>query len=391
LGGPDELPGSLFGTAIDITPFSNTNYIDFRTGGSTDEDPIEADRSEEGDIAWLSAGKELFMGTSRREDVISSIGPNITPSDITARANSAEGGTLIRPRDLGTQLFFVSPERNRIYSFDYVRGRDGYTPVDITFASEHLFNLDSILELSTFKGKEKFLIAVLANGTAAVGVYSQDIDTIGWSIIETEGQIISVSEFVSNGTHQVAMLVKRNNKLYIERWRPEQAVYLDSYVTVSSATPQTQFFGFDHLAGQTVGVIADGWTQEDITVGVDGSILLNEPAEVVSAGYHYIQRIKTLPYDTQDGDGSTRGKIKHNSRIFVATLDSAEPLVNGRRPPTRQLTTNDDTADPILKGVVYQKVANLGRDRFAQIEVKQDLPYPLTVLGIFNETDVTGL
>ena len=168
---------------------------------------------------------------------------------------------------------------------------------------------------------------------------------------------------MSNGTHQVAFLVARNNKLHIERWKPEVPVYLDSYVTATSNIPTTQFFGFDHLAGETVGVIADGWTQPDVTVGVDGSIVINEPAVEVSAGYHYSQRIKTLPYDTQDSEGSTRGKVKHHNRIFVATLDSAEPLINGKRPPTRQLTTNDDTADPILEGVVYQKVANLGRSR----------------------------
>ena len=392
LGGQDELPGTLIGTKIDETAFANTNYIDFRTTVTVaDNGPIEADRTEEGVISWLASGKELFMGTSKREDVISSTGPNITPSDITARANSSEGGAVIQPRKLGTNLFFVNSDRDRINSFDYVRGRDGYTPVDVTFASEHLFGLDSILELTTFKGKEKNLIAVLANGTAAVGVYNQDVDTIGWAILETEGDIVSASEFVSNGTHQIALLVRRNNKLFLERWRPEKPVYLDSYVTATSAILTTQFFGFDHLAGQTVGVIADGWVQPDVTVGVDGSIVLIEPALEVSAGYHYSQRIKTLPYDTQDSEGSTRGKIKHHNRIFVATLDSAEPLINGKRPPTRQLTTNDDTADPILEGVVYQKVANLGRDRFAQIEVEQDLPYPLTVLGIFNETDVTGL
>ena len=391
LGGPDEYPGTLIATKIDETAFTNTNYIDFRTTVTVaDNGPIEADRTEEGAISWLASGKELFMGTSKREDVVSSTGPNITPTDITARGNSAVGGAPIQPRKIGTNLFFVNTDRNKISSFDYVRGRDGYTPVDITFASEHLFDLDSILELTTFKAKENYLIAVLKNGTAAVGTYSQDTETIGWTIIETEGKIISASEFVSNGTHQVAMLVLRDNKLFLERWRPEVAVYLDSYVTVRSETLTTQFFGFDHLAGQTVGVIADGWVQNDVEVQLDGSIVLEEPALEVSAGYHYKQRIKTLPYDSQDQDGSTRGKIKHHNKIFVATLDSAEPLINGKRPPTRQLTTPNDTADPILDGVVYQRVANLGRDRFAQITVEQDLPYPMNVLGIFSETDVTG-
>jgi hypothetical protein len=391
LAGQDEYPGTLIATKIDETAFANTNYIDFRTGStSADNDPIEADRTEEGAIMWLASGKQLFMGTSKREDVVESTGPNLTPTDITARGNSAEGGALIQPRKLGTQLFFVSSERNRINSFDYVRGRDGYTPVDITFAAEHLFLNYSILELTSFKGKERIIIAVLENGTAAAGVYNQDTDTIGWTVIETNGQIISMTEFVSNGIHQIAALVKRNGKLYVEFWKPDDPVYLDSYVTVRSETLTTQFFGFDHLANQTVGVIADGWTQADVTVGSDGSIVLQEPALEVSAGYHYSQRIKTLPYDTKDKEGSTRSKIKHHNKIYVATLNSAEPLINGKRPPTRQLTTNDDTADPILHGTVYQRVANLGRDRFAEIEVEQDLPYPLTVLGIFNETDVTG-
>jgi hypothetical protein len=391
LGGQEELPGTLIGSKIDETAFANTNYIDFRTTvTSADNGPIEADRVEEGAITWLASGKELFMGTSQREDVVSSVGPNLTPTDITARSNSFEGGALIQPSKLGTSLFFVNAERDKINSFDYVRNRDGYVPIDVTFAAEHLFSAGSIQEVTSVKGKDDIIAAVLSGGEVATGTYSNSLETIGWSVLETEGEFISATEFVSNGDHQIAAVVRRDGRLLLERWRLLNAVYLDSYVTVVSDTLTTQFFGFDHLAGKTVGVIADGWVQEDVEVQLDGSIVLVEPALVVSAGYHYSQRIKTLPYDSQDNDGSQRAKVKHHNRIYVATLDSAEPLINSKRPPTRQLTTPNNEADPILSGVVYQRVANLGRDRFAQITVEQNLPYPLNVLGIFTETDVTG-
>ena len=166
--------------------------------------------------------------------------------------------------------------------------------------------------------------------------------------------------------------------------------FLGGNVSVVVSSPPLTFSGFDHLIGQTVGVIADGWVQEDVEVSNTGTITLVEPALEVSAGYHYEQRMKTLPYDSQDADGSTRSKIKHWNRIYVAVLDSAEPLINGKRPPTRQLTTPMDTADPILEGTTYLKASNLGNDRFAQIEIKQDLPYPLTVLGVFGEMNSSG-
>ena len=392
LGGSATFPGTFWGTAIDDTPLlSNSNYFDFRTGKTiADNDPIEADRIKGGGITWLNSGKELFIGSSKGEDVCSSVGPNLTPTDISCDRNSAKGGALIQSKEIGTKALFAGAGQNQLFSFDYVRGRDGYVPIDLSYSADHLFAEGSILEIAVMHSKEDVIALPRRNGSPALGIYNQDTNTIGWAEFVTEGLVTSGTQFVSNGDHQIAMLVNRNGDLQVERLIDDQGVYLDSYKTVRVSSPQLTFSGFDHLAGQTVGVIADGWVQEDVVVSNTGTITLVEPALELSAGYHYEQRMKTLPYDSQDADGSTRSKVKHWNRIYVAVLDSAEPLINGKRPPTRQLTTPMDTADPILAGTTYLKASNLGNDRFAQIEIVQDLPYPLTVLGVFGELNSSG-
>jgi hypothetical protein len=188
---------------------------------------------------------------------------------------------------------------------------------------------------------------------------------------------------------QLVVLVLRDGKMYCERLSNKVA-YLDSFHVEVVDTPTNTFTGYDHLIGRTVSVVADGgYLGDNFLVESDGSIILPDNYSVCIAGLPYTSRLKTLPFAHKGQQGTTRGDVKSSSKVSVGVFDSAMPKINGRRPPDRSMVTVMGEAQQGETG--YVRVGTLGRDLQSQITVEQDLPLPLTVTGIFRETQLSDV
>ncbi len=137
----------------------------------------------------------------------------------------------------------------------------------------------------------------------------------------------------------------------------------------------------DHLEGFEVQIVADGAVKPVQTV-VGGEITVPYEASEFYVGLGFSKKIKTLPLDMGSQTGSGMGHFKRFAEILIRVLESAAPLVNGMRPPDRNPSTPMDTPEqPRTEDI---EVHDLGWDRFAQVEVEQDLPLNLTVVAIFG-------
>jgi len=140
--------------------------------------------------------------------------------------------------------------------------------------------------------------------------------------------------------------------------------------------------GLDHLEGETVKVKLGGAVQADATVASGQITLARTPtAEAVEVGLEFNPTIKTMPVNSNYGDGPILNREK---RIVRATIDRYQSLgifVNGERIPDRQLDTDTFDAVPSPSDDVTELYLH-GWSKKAQVTITQDDPVPLTILAI---------
>lgn len=157
----------------------------------------------------------------------------------------------------------------------------------------------------------------------------------------------------------------------------------------SCTAPVTTVTGLDHLAGMTVGVLADGNYIGTKTVSASGTITLTNAADVIVAGLLYTAQLQTMRLDI--GDPNIQGKRKSISALNVivnesrgwqygSTFDDLVPHREGP-PPGYGLPI------PLFSNVPHVIMPSQFTVE-GQVCIQQDVPLPLTVLGIVPEVQI---
>jgi len=167
----------------------------------------------------------------------------------------------------------------------------------------------------------------------------------------------------------------------------DKLVFSDSAILDSTLALDT-LTGLDHLEGETVQVIGDGAFQGEAVV-TGGSITIPGAAITIwIVGLKYESKINTLPIEAGSVIGSAQGSIKRIDRSVIRFLrtigakfgsdpDNLEDIVF--RPPDLPM----DEATPLFTG---DKTLEFSSDynRRGEVIIVQDLPLPMTVLGIIS-------
>ena len=388
LASTDEQPETIWAS-------QSGDFDDFFLG-EADDDGLEYTVSEKGRIEWMVGVRTLLFGSASGEHVAtdSNGGPGVlTPSELDINQQSAFGSRAMQPIKIGNLILYVSPDGKKIRDVGYQWEEDGWLSRDITFISEHMAKKDPIVRMAFAQHPENHLWAITESGKLQGGTYelsTKDItaETVGWHRHFTQGQFKDVVNIDVAGTSQTYFASTRtlpgevDPYIYIEIYDPE--VYLDSYEVVDLAGG-TRITGVTHLAGLEVRPLVDGAVQPKVTLDASGEADVLYPGNECYVGLSYLPKIKTLPLDLQmpNERGSATAHVKRWNKIFVRVLESAKPIINGIRPPTRHPATPMDTAElPVSDNI---EVSNFGWDRFAQVTIEQDLPVPMTITGVFGE------
>ncbi|MGL4310283.1 MAG: hypothetical protein ACRCSU_07325, partial [Paracoccaceae bacterium] len=99
-----------------------------------------------------------------------------------------------------------------------------------------------------------------------------------------------------------------------------------------------RLLGFDHLEGETVGVLVDGARVPDVVVA-GGEVLLSSEGTAIQVGLRYSSKYATNRIDGGAGDGTAQAKTK---RITDVAFRVHETL-GGQAGPSE--TTLDDIPD----------------------------------------------
>lgn len=211
-------------------------------------------------------------------------------------------------------------------------------------------------------------------------------------------------------------LLRVNNGLAIVRsFTDAQHVVADWYIAASSAAPAAAnawsytaqhgvFSGLGTLTGETVQILGDGADFGTQAV-VAGAVTLPNAgtASLVTAGLPIATDLVTMPLSPKQAVMSVAGREKRIDHLYLRLHESlgcnfgqkrTDPMTGFVDHPSEALETRGGNnvlgqAPPLFSGVVRLPFPG-GFDREAQIEISTSGPFPLTVLALGANCDVSG-
>jgi len=356
------------------------------TQGKLADDGLTFTMAKYGAIKWMVGFKNLVIGTSNAEHIVTSDGGYIAPDDIQVEQQSSYGSVDIQPVQVGDQIFYVSADRRKLRAIQYEWQKDNWLSKDLTFNSEHI-TASGIKHIAWQQNPVNRFHCALTNGSVATLTYERGHNVYGWSIHKFAGAVVDITVGSLKGSDYLQGIIKYNsNTMYIEtQSHSDHPHHMDSWIDIPPEADGVTIKGLSHLEGQTVQVLVDDAVHPDRVV-VSGEIAI-QPQQVaatnVTVGLQYTTRLVFLPFDQGAPAGSGAPWTKRWNKIYARVQESTNPLINGERSPERHPSTLMNTPEKEASKDIL--MINSGFDRKAQITIEQDLPLPLTVLGVFGE------
>jgi len=243
-------------------------------------------------------------------------------------------------------------------------------------------------------GNDYFVFVIDANNFEFASSYDQAIDRtviqinagVGAShTVTAQAQVKSVSTISEDNENQTWIIVRRriNGSIvqYVEYL--DDLIKLDSGLTGVVNGDSSSITGLDHLEGESVQILIGDAVYPNQTV-TNGAITVNLPSgssfKSIEIGLGYTSKIKTMRVEAGANAGTAQGRKKRYNEVMVRLHKTVGIKINGDQLPFRTSSTPMGQNIPEFTG--DKRVTNLGWDRDGQIEILQEQPLPMTVLGI---------
>lgn len=381
----DTQPDTLWGS-------SGTDYLGFAPG--TDSiDPYNFTLSLSGSInriVWIDPQIKLRIGTL---GYIATLGDPTT--DVSAKLEANVSCDSLIPVKIDTSTIFTQRGANIVRSLvagDFTD--DNLTAVEASILSEHMVK-QGIVDSAFQEVPHSTVWYALTDGTLAAFTHNKVEKIFAWhrhAIGGTSAAVKSLTAIPSGSASEVWSIVARTiggaTHQYVEYLEQDfsgtdttTAKFLDGGKTITNSPASVTVGELWHLEGQTVQVLADGYTVPDKTV-TNGTITLPKAAESITVGFNYTAELDMLPVDAGSRVGSGTGsKARTKELIFKladtvggeAGLDSSNTSTITFRKPGDAM----DTAVPLFTGEKRVTSGRWGQE--ASGYIKQDQPLPMTV------------
>lgn len=373
-------------------------------------DPVREDDAITGTLASLQVNAikhlvpmpgGLVALTSYGAWQISGGGTNqpITPANAQAQAQAYNGASDLQPIIINYDVLYVQAKGSVVRDLAYNIYANIYTGDDITVLSNHFFFGYTLISWAYAEAPFKLVWVVRSDGKLLTLTFLKEQQVLGWTSHDTSGSFKSVCTISEGNEDAVYFIVQRTIQgftvQYVERLASRYfndnvgySWFLDSGLQTFFGGPVTTVSGLWHLEGQTVSVFADGVAQANKIV-VNGSITITA-ATTVLVGLAFTAQFQTLYLDI--GEPTIQGKRK---QIYGLTMRIAESSTFKVGPTFATVQAwkydvqifNGTVLNGLYTGDYRRNVGN-GWNVPGQICIQQDLPYPLTILGVIPEIGV---
>lgn len=413
-GGSNTEPLTLWSSQIsDYENMAPTEYDSLVLDTSAINYTLVADKANP--ILWLMSTNSLLIGTLGSEwlcKAATSGSQPITPTNINITPQTNNGslsGAL--PIKLGNAVAFVQKAGRKVIEVQYDFQQDSFVGRNMCVVSEHILRRGGKGKLTAYQKEPNNILWVLLNdGTLAACTYDKDQQVMAWHQHVVGGNGIVESIVVTNsaaGTEDLLyMIVKRTingaTKRYIEYLTPDffptsdtditLGFFLDCGLSLTTGMPVTTVSGVGHLEGESVDVVVDGIYIGKKTVS-SGIVTLGMTATVsVHVGYKYSGVLKTLPQEGASPTGGTsQGKIKRAARTMIRVFNtrSFKYGTNLQTLDVRNIVDGNGTVVNKMNSDDLGINIPMNYNYTSQFYLVQDLPYPMVILAIAPDVEVT--
>ncbi len=441
-GGNSYEPDTLWGSKFESYPFMcNLRGINGsgHTGTLAATDPYAwvSAQSQANQFQWLSNGKTLASGSLGSEQVI--YAPNeaaITASQSPViSTESHHGSAFVQAKRIGYSVVSVQRSGRRLHEQTFDFNSDSYVTDNLSDLGEHIvrrssaehatvdFSTLKIVQIDYQETPNKIIWAVDSAGGLISCTRDKQNNIKAWAYHKLGGRyrpastdeaplVKSVAVIPSpNGTaDRVFLSVSRYNATaatthnYIEYmdkefegddFTDENPIFLDCCEVATSGSPTTAWTGFTHLQGETVSVLADGFTHANVTISGTGTFSTTFACSKVIVGFANVPIIKTLRLDAGSAFGSAQGSKKRIDRVAVHFWKTASAKVG--RDSSNVEDINFRTVDmgmddniPLFTGqkVIKDFMGDWDEDGYVYITSEDPLPLTVTHItarGVTNE------
>jgi len=376
-GGSKSRPSTIWGSKIGL-------FFDFVPSESLDDDAVEAtlDTNDLNVITDIISGRDFQVFSTGGEFFIPQAGSDpVTPLTFTFKNVSRNGikpGTRVQSVDSGS--IYIQRQGKSLNEFIFNDTQLTYITQRISLLSGHLLKGPQRVALRKASSTEEADLLLMTN--------TDDGSIAAFSIMRSQ-QVTSPSEFTTDGrfidvgvdVNTIYAVTKRTfnsvDRYFIEMFGYE---YFTDCAFVGGAAASAS--GLPHVA-KALNVITDGSPQGNETVSGGGSVTFDRASTTsYEVGLPISVFVKTMPAEVKLQTGS---RVSFKKRIveISAVVNETQNLIINNQPVAFRLFDNPLLDDPVPEFTGIKRVNGvLGYSREQSIELSQDLPLKMNLLGL---------
>jgi len=376
-GGSKSRPSTIWGSKIGL-------FFDFVPTESLDDDAVEAtlDTSDLNVITDIISSRDFQVFTTGGEFYIPQANTDpVTPLTFTFKNVSRNGikpGTRVQSVESGS--IYIQRQGKSLNEFVFSDTQLTYITQRISLLSGHLLKNPQRVVLRKASSTEEADLLLMTN--------SDDGSMAVFSIMRSQ-QVTSPSEFTTDGyfvdvgvdVNSIYTVTKRTfnsvDRYFIELF--DYAYFTDCAFVGGAAASAS---GLPHVA-KALNVITDGSPQGNETVSGGGSVTFDRSSTTsYEVGLPITVYVKTMPAEVKLQTGS---RVSFKKRIveISAVVNETQNMIINDQPVAFRLFDNPMLDDPIPEFTGIKRVNGvLGYSREQFIEVSQDLPVKMNLLGL---------
>jgi hypothetical protein len=376
-GGSKSRPSTVWGSKIGL-------FFDFVPTESLDDDAVEAtlDTNDLNVITDIISSRDFQVFTTGGEFFIPQANTDpVTPLTFTFKNVSRNGikpGTRVQSVESGS--IYIQRQGKSLNEFVFSDTQLTYITQRISLLSGHLLKGPQRIALRRASSTEEADLLLMTNtddGSMAVFSIMRSQQVTSPSEFLTDGFFIDVGVDV-NVIYAVTQRVFNGvTRYFIELFGYE---YFTDCAFVGGAAASAS--SLPHVA-KSLNVITDGSPQGNEIVSGGGSVTFDRASTTsYEVGLPITVYIKTMPAEVKLQTGS---RVSFKKRIveISAVVNKTQNLIINNQPVAFRLFDNPLLDDPVPEFTGIKRVNGvLGYSREQSIELSQDLPVKMNLLGL---------
>ena len=376
-GGSKSRPSTIWGSKIGL-------FFDFVPTESLDDDAVEAtlDTNDLNVITDIISSRDFQVFTTGGEFYIPQTGTDpVTPLTFTFKNVSRNGikpGTRVQSVESGS--IYIQRQGKSLNEFIFSDTQLTYITQRISLLSGHLLKGPQRVALRKASSTEEADLLLMTNtDDGSMGVFS----------IMRSQQVTSPSEFTTDGLfidvgvdiNAIYVVTQRvfngTTRFFIELFGYE---YFTDCAFVGGAAASAS--SLPHVA-KALNVITDGSPQSNETVSSGGSVTFDRASTTsYEVGLPITVYVKTMPAEVKLQTGSRVSFKKRIVEISAIVNKTQNMIINNQPVPFRSF--DNPLLDLVPAEFTGIKRVNgvLGYSREQFIEISQDLPVKMNLLGL---------